>query len=162
MWKLRNFTATIFLQNFRQINVFLKNFTVNQFDEKKNWWQWISRFSALCHVSFLFLHKKTIAKSPYLVINYILRILFSRIIFQPKSIENEVLDYTLWDSGLKCRWSFTKLDYVDHVITKYVSSICKEFIHLQQITVHSKCEGFELKYYLEKFRILTILKGVLK
>ena len=33
--KLRNFTATIFSQIFRQINVLLKTFTVNQFDEKK-------------------------------------------------------------------------------------------------------------------------------
>ena len=35
LWKLQNFTATVFLQIFRQINVLLKNFTVNQFDEKK-------------------------------------------------------------------------------------------------------------------------------
>ena len=35
VWKLRNFTATVFSQIFRQINVLLKNFTVNQFDEKK-------------------------------------------------------------------------------------------------------------------------------
>ena len=34
LWKLRNFTATVFSQIFRQINVLLKNFTVNQFDEK--------------------------------------------------------------------------------------------------------------------------------
>ena len=29
LWKFRNFTATIFLQKFRQINVLLKNFTIN-------------------------------------------------------------------------------------------------------------------------------------
>ena len=39
VWKLRNFTATIFLQIFRQINVLLTDFTVNQFDEKKFAWQ---------------------------------------------------------------------------------------------------------------------------
>ena len=39
-WKLRNFVATVFSQIFRQINVLPKNFTVNQFDEKKKFeWQ---------------------------------------------------------------------------------------------------------------------------
>jgi len=35
VWKLRNFTATVISQIFRQINVLLKNFTLNWFDEKK-------------------------------------------------------------------------------------------------------------------------------
>ena len=48
VWKLRNFTATVSSQIFRQINVLLKDFTVNQFDEKKFVCQWISRFSTLC------------------------------------------------------------------------------------------------------------------
>ena len=47
VWKLRNFTATVFSQIFRQINVLLNNFTVNQFDEKKFAWQWFFRFSTL-------------------------------------------------------------------------------------------------------------------
>ena len=34
LWKLWNFTVTVFIQNFCQINVLLKNFTVNWFDEK--------------------------------------------------------------------------------------------------------------------------------
>ena len=42
-WKSRNFTATVFTQNFRQIN----NFTVNWFDVKNFVWQWIFRFSTL-------------------------------------------------------------------------------------------------------------------
>ena len=45
VWKLQNFTPTVFSQIFRQINVLLKDFTVNQFDEKKI--AWISRFSTL-------------------------------------------------------------------------------------------------------------------
>ena len=45
VWKLRNFNATVFSQIFRQINVLLKNFTLNWFDEKKFTWQRISRFS---------------------------------------------------------------------------------------------------------------------
>ena len=44
--KLRNFTATVFWQIFRQIKVLLKNFTMNWFDGK-NLWQWISSFSTL-------------------------------------------------------------------------------------------------------------------
>ena len=38
-WKLQNVTAaaTIFSQKIRQINVFLKNFTINWFDEKIVW-----------------------------------------------------------------------------------------------------------------------------
>ena len=40
--------ATVFSQKFRQINVLLKNFTVNWFDGKNFAWQWISRFSTLC------------------------------------------------------------------------------------------------------------------
>ena len=35
MWKLLNFTATAFSLKFRQINVLLKNFTINWFDEQK-------------------------------------------------------------------------------------------------------------------------------
>ena len=35
VWKLRNFTATIFSQKFREINFLLKNFTLSWFDEKK-------------------------------------------------------------------------------------------------------------------------------
>ena len=51
LWKLRNFTATVFSQNFRQINVLQKrNFIVNWFDGKKFTWQRISRFSTLCHM----------------------------------------------------------------------------------------------------------------
>ena len=38
-----------FSQIFRQINVLLKNFTINWFDGKNFAWQWISRFSTLCH-----------------------------------------------------------------------------------------------------------------
>ena len=34
LWKSRNFTATVFTQNFRQINVLLKNFSIKWFDEK--------------------------------------------------------------------------------------------------------------------------------
>ena len=34
LWKLQNFTATIFPQKFRQINVLLKKFTINWFDGK--------------------------------------------------------------------------------------------------------------------------------
>ena len=37
-----------FPQKFRQINVLLKNFTINWFHGKKFVWQWISRFSTLC------------------------------------------------------------------------------------------------------------------
>ena len=47
VWKLQNFTPTVFSQIFRQINVLLKDFTVNQFDEKKFAWQWFFRFSTL-------------------------------------------------------------------------------------------------------------------
>ena len=47
LWKLQNFTATIFSQKFRQINVLLNNFTINWFDGKRFAWQWISRFSTL-------------------------------------------------------------------------------------------------------------------
>ena len=36
-----------FLQNFRQINVLLKKFTINWFDGKRFVWQWISPFSTL-------------------------------------------------------------------------------------------------------------------
>ena len=46
LWKLRNFTATDFPQNFHQIKVLLRNW----FDGKKFAWQWISRFSTLCSV----------------------------------------------------------------------------------------------------------------
>ena len=53
LWKLRNFTATLYSQIFRQINVLLKNFTVYWFDEKKFAWQWICRFSTLCVISTL-------------------------------------------------------------------------------------------------------------
>ena len=46
LWKLQNFTATIFLQKFRQINVLLKKFTTSKLIwRKKIAWQWISRFS---------------------------------------------------------------------------------------------------------------------
>ena len=51
LWKLRNFTATVFPQLFRQIKVLLKNFAVNWFDEKSFPWQWISRFSTLCKIT---------------------------------------------------------------------------------------------------------------
>ena len=34
LWKLRNFTATIVTEKFRQINVLLKNFTISWFDGK--------------------------------------------------------------------------------------------------------------------------------
>ena len=34
LWELRNFTANIFSQKFREINFLLKNFTLNWFDEK--------------------------------------------------------------------------------------------------------------------------------
>ena len=34
VWKLRNFTATILSQKFREINFLLKNFTLNWLDEK--------------------------------------------------------------------------------------------------------------------------------
>ena len=34
VWKLRNFTATIFSQKFRESNFLLINFTINWFDEK--------------------------------------------------------------------------------------------------------------------------------
>ena len=37
--------ATVFSQKFRQINVLLKNSTINWFDGKKFEWPWISRFS---------------------------------------------------------------------------------------------------------------------
>ena len=47
-WKFRNFTATVFSQKICQINVLLKNFTINCFDGKKFAWQWIFRFSTLC------------------------------------------------------------------------------------------------------------------
>ena len=43
-------TATVFSQNFRQINVLLKNFIMNWFDGKSFAWQWISRFSTLWDV----------------------------------------------------------------------------------------------------------------
>ena len=36
VWKLRNFTATIFSQKFREIKFLLKSFTLSWFDEKKN------------------------------------------------------------------------------------------------------------------------------
>ena len=48
LWKFRNFTATVFSQKFRQINVLLKNFTINWFDGRKFAWQRISRFSTRC------------------------------------------------------------------------------------------------------------------
>ena len=48
LWKLQNFTATIFSQKFRQINVLLNNFTIIWFDGKKFAWQWISRLSTRC------------------------------------------------------------------------------------------------------------------
>ena len=48
-WKLRHFTDMIFSQKFRQINVLLKNFTINWFDGRKFGWQWICRFSTLWH-----------------------------------------------------------------------------------------------------------------
>ena len=47
LWKFRNFIATVFSQKFRQINVLLKNFTINWFDGKKFAWQWICRFSTV-------------------------------------------------------------------------------------------------------------------
>ena len=35
LWKLRDFTAMVFSQKYRQINVLLKNFTINWFGGKK-------------------------------------------------------------------------------------------------------------------------------
>ena len=35
LWKFRNFTATVFSQKFRQINILQKNITINWFDGKK-------------------------------------------------------------------------------------------------------------------------------
>ena len=52
LWKLRNFTATIFSQKFRQINFLLKKFTLNCFDGKKIAWQRFFCFSTLCWVNF--------------------------------------------------------------------------------------------------------------
>ena len=49
LWKLRNFTAKGFSQNFRQIIILQKNFTTNWFDGKKFAWQWIFYFSTMCH-----------------------------------------------------------------------------------------------------------------
>ena len=43
--------CTIFSEKIREINVLLKNFNLNWFDEKKIAWQWISRFSTLCKVN---------------------------------------------------------------------------------------------------------------
>ena len=48
LWKLRNFTAKGFSQNFRQSIILQKNFTTNWFDGKKFAWQWIFHFSTLC------------------------------------------------------------------------------------------------------------------
>ena len=53
LWKLQNFTATIFSQKFRQFNVLVDKelYYVYWFDGKKFVWKWISRFSTLlCEV----------------------------------------------------------------------------------------------------------------
>ena len=49
VWKLWNFTATIFLQKFRESIFLLKNFTRKLIWRKEFAWQWISRFSTLWH-----------------------------------------------------------------------------------------------------------------
>ena len=49
LWKLQNFTATIFSQKFRQINFLPKKFTLNCFDGKKIAWQRFFCFSTLCN-----------------------------------------------------------------------------------------------------------------
>ena len=60
LWKLRSFPApaTIFSQKFRQINVLLKNLTINWFDGKSFEWQWISRFSTFWAAQYCTVWKK--------------------------------------------------------------------------------------------------------
>ena len=50
--KMQTVESTVFTQKFRQINVLLKNFTIDWFDGKKFAWQWISRFSTLWILNF--------------------------------------------------------------------------------------------------------------
>ena len=52
VWKFGNFSPTIFLQKFRQINFFtaLKSYTVNQFDEKILQWGKIFEITTLCEM----------------------------------------------------------------------------------------------------------------
>ena len=89
LWKLRNFTATIFSQKFRQIDVLLKNFTISWFDGKKFAWQWIFHFSTLCSVEKqdILSHQKNISS------NQLFSDLFSKTVtftkFLPKISESK-------------------------------------------------------------------------
>ena len=90
VWKLRNFNATVFSHIFRQINVLLKNFTVNHFDEKKLY----SSFLVFpqCIVTVWKKEKFTLTKLFFRQINslvtYLLKPLLSRNFFQKSSREN--------------------------------------------------------------------------
>ena len=73
MWQNRGSTAhtpgrgnygillPVVSKKIRQINVLLKNFTINWFDEKNFAWQWILRFSTLCFSNFHTMKKSDFA-----------------------------------------------------------------------------------------------------
>ena len=78
VWKLRNFTATILPQKFRQINFLLKKFTLNWIDEKKFAWQWISCFPTECEKTRNSLSQNFFFREINSLLTYLVETLLSR------------------------------------------------------------------------------------
>ena len=109
LWKFRNFTATIFSQKFRQINVWVKNFTINWFDGIKFSWQKISRFSTLwmpqCHsvefTQFLYhgFWKKNSVKTTSLVKSFTVKLIsrnISQLIQKFRKLHTVCVNYRIF------------------------------------------------------------------